>query len=213
MKLTNTQRVKKVVGNLVANPDLIFPYFQASIFSKKLPIDLEMPWWSFRAIERADALMAGKHVFEYGTGGSTLRFAKMAKRIVSVEDHPGWAEVVKKRLALEAISNVEIRLRPFDFKSPRGFEGSEYIAAVDDEAWDIVIIDGQDWTFKERIACFRRVEPKMKPDSVIIVDDFWRYEELLQSNRASRVEIHESVGPARLGVTSTAFFFYTAVQK
>jgi hypothetical protein len=210
MNLTNTQRVKRVVGNLIANPDLIFPYFETSIFNKKLPIDLEMPWWSFRAIERADGLMAGKHVFEYGTGGSTLRFAKMAKRIVSVEDHPDWAEIVRKRLALEAISNVEIRLHPFDFKSPIRFEDSNYIAAVDSEPWDIVIIDGQDWTFRERIACFRRVEPKMKPDSVIIVDDFWRYEELLGSNRASRVEVHESVGPARLGVTSTAFFFYSA---
>ena len=72
----------------------------------------------------------------------------------------------------------------------------------------MVIIDGQDWSFQERISCFRRVEPRMKPGSLIILDDFWRYEELLDSNRSKSFEVYESVGPARIGVTSTGFFFY-----
>jgi len=167
-----------------------------------------MPWWSFRAITRADHLLLGKRVFEYGTGGSTLRFAKIATKVVSVEDHLGWMNEVQVRLEKEKISNVEIRLCPFDFKNPVNFESSEYIKAVDGADWDIVIIDGQDWSFKQRLSCFRRVEPKMLPGTIIIVDDFWRYEELLSTNRARSVEIYESVGPSRIGVTSTAFFFY-----
>jgi predicted O-methyltransferase YrrM len=167
-----------------------------------------MPWWSFRAIERADMLITGKRMFEYGTGGSTLRFSRIAQQVVCVEDDAAWAQVVKERLAKESINNVEMRLCPFDFKNPSHFEESAYIAAVDDGIWDVVIIDGQDWTFKERLACFRRVEPMMKPGAIIIVDDFWRYEDLLKSTRAKSVEIYESVGPARYGVTSTAFFFY-----
>jgi len=167
-----------------------------------------MPWWGFRAIERADGLMAGKRIFEYGTGGSTLRFAKIAQQIVCVEDDAGWAEVVHDSLSKAGITNVELRLCPYGFKEPTHFEESAYIAAVDDCIWDVVIIDGQDWTFKERLACFRRAEPTMKPGAVIIVDDFWRYEDLLKSTRAKKVEIYESVGPARYGVTSTAFFFY-----
>jgi hypothetical protein len=208
MDLTNSQRVKKLLGNLIANPDLVVPYLKMSIFSRKLPIDHGMPWWSFRAIERADALVVGKSIFEYGTGGSTIRFAKVAKKIVSVEDHVEWATVVRHRLAREGIENVEVRLHPFDFKNPKNFEDSDYIAAVDNSDWDVVIIDGQDWTFKERLACFRRVEPQMVANSIIIVDDFWRYKELLGSNRARKVEVYESVGPSRIGVTSTAFFFY-----
>jgi|CXWL01.1.fsa_nt_gi predicted RNA methylase len=208
MDLSNSQRLAKLIGNLVTNPDLIVPYFKMSIFSRKLPIDFGMPWWSFRAIDRADGLLSGKSVFEYGTGGSTLRFAKIAKKVVSVEDHSDWMKVVQERLTKEIISNVEIRLRPFDFKNPVNFESSEYISAVDGEDWDVVIIDGQDWSFKQRLSCFRRVEPKMLPGSIIIVDDFWRYEELLSSNRAKSVEVYESVGPSRIGVTSTAFFFY-----
>ena len=48
----------------------------------------------------------------------------------------------------------------------------------------------------------------MQPDSIILVDYFWRYEELLGSNRAKNVNVFESVGPCRFGVTSTAMFFY-----
>jgi hypothetical protein len=208
MDISNTQRLIKLISNLITNSDLIVPYFKMSIFSRKLPIDYEMPWWSFRSITRADNLLIGKRIFEYGTGGSTLRFAKIAAKVVSVEDDLGWMNEVQVRLKKEKISNVDIRLCPFDFKNPVNFESSEYIKAVDGEDWDIVIIDGQDWSFKQRLSCFRRVEPLMLPGTIIIVDDFWRYEELLNSNRATSVEIYESVGPSRIGVTSTAFFFY-----
>jgi len=209
MNLTNSQRARKLIGSLAANPDLIFPYLRTSVFSRKLPMDHGMPWWSFRAIERADSLVAGKRLFEYGSGGSTLRFAASAKSIVSVENDARWAALIQDRIDSRKIQNVEVLCRPFDFRNPIDFENSPYIACVDRDEWDIVIIDGQDWTFRERISCFRRAEPRMKAGSVIIVDDFWRYEELLQSNRARSVEIFESVGPCRLGVTSTAFFHYS----
>jgi hypothetical protein len=208
MNLSNTQRAIKLAGNLISNPDLISPYFRMSVLSRKFPIDFGMPWWSFRAIKRADHLLVGKRVFEYGTGGSTLRFAKIAKEIVSVEDDADWMAVVQDRLAKENISNVKIHLCPFDFKKPVNFELSEYINAVDSSSWDVVVIDGQDWSFKQRLTCFQKVEPKMEPGSIIIVDDFWRYEVLLKSNRAKSIEVYESVGPSRIGVTSTAFFFY-----
>ena len=107
MDLTNSQRVGKVIRNLVDNPDLLVPYLRMSILNRRLPIDLGLPWWSFRAIKQADHLLVGKRIFEYGTGGSTLRFAKIATEIVSVEDDPEWLEVVRKRLRREKIFNVE----------------------------------------------------------------------------------------------------------
>ena len=208
MKISNMQRVQKLVGNLISNPDLIIPYFRMSVFSRKYPIDIGMPWWSFRAIARADQLLAGKRIFEYGTGGSTLRFAKIAKQIVCVENDADWMAIVKDRLEKMNILNVDIKFRPFDFQKTVNFELSEYIKVVDSSSWDVVIIDGQDWSFNARLTCFQRVEPNMTEGSIIIVDDFWRYETLLNSNRAKSVEIYESVGPSRIGVTSTAFFFY-----
>ena len=97
---------------------------------------------------------------------------------------------------------------PFDFDQPADFASSAYCQALSDSSYDVVIIDGQDKTFRERITCFRHAEPLMLPGSIILVDDFWRYEELITSNRAHNVQVFESVGPCRIGVTSTAMFFY-----
>jgi hypothetical protein len=94
------------------------------------------------------------------------------------------------------------------FDQPHDFHGSSYCQALSGSNWDVVIIDGQDKTFRERITCFHHADPLMQPGSFILVDDFWRYEELLTSHSAQSVQVFESVGPCRIGVTSTAMFFY-----
>jgi len=209
MNIPYHAKITKLIKNLARNPDLIIPYLRTSIFTNKSPIDFNMPWWSFRAIDRADELLAGKTIFEFGTGGSTVRYARIAKNIVCVEDDERWGKEVESKLNDESLRNVTILYRPFDFDDPAGFETSSYLLSFDgNENHEVVIIDGQDKTFKERIACFKHVEPLMPDGGIVIVDDFWRYTELLESNRAKHTEVYESVGPCRIGVTSTAFFFY-----
>lgn len=171
-------------------------------------MELELPWWSYKAIEYVDTIVSGKKIFEYGTGGSTIRFSRKADSIVAVEDDPKWADLVRSHLKKKGIQNVKIDFSPFDFLNPVDFEKSEYIKSVESGDFDIVIIDGQDHSFRERIKCFRFVEPRMKAGQYIIVDDFWRYDELLSSNLAKDIKIFESVGPCRYGVTSTAVFSY-----
>lgn len=108
------------------------------------------------------------------------------------------------------VENVEIMYEFYDFKNGKNFEQSDYLKSFDknSDKYDIIIIDGQDETFKKRIKCFKYVESKVKVGSYIIVDDFWRYEELLSCNRAKEIKVFESVGPCRYGVTSTAVFLY-----
>lgn len=209
MNLTNTQRVIKLLGNLLKNPDLFPKYINHNLINKnQLPMDLGYPWWSYKAIYHVDKIVEGKKIFEFGTGGSTIRYSKLAKSIVSVEDDFNWFETMKIKLVDLNINNVELIFAEFNFRSPKNFESSEYLNSVNRYTFDIIIIDGQDHTFKERITCFRHVEPLMKPGQFIIVDDYWRYEELTNSNKAKKVEIFESVGPGRYGVTSTAVFSY-----
>ncbi|GAB3317882.1 hypothetical protein GCM10027299_09330 [Larkinella ripae] len=106
------------------------------------------------------------------------------------------------------MTNVEILNNPFDFHNPDNFESSDYMHAVDKGEFDVILIDGLDKSFKERIKCFRYVEPRMKEGQYIVVDDFWRYPELINSHRAKKFDVFESVGPGRMGVTSTAVFEY-----
>jgi len=210
MNLTNTQRVVKLTTNLLSNPGLIPSYLKHNVFNKKMPIDWNLPWWSYKAIQYVDTIVKGKRIFEYGTGGSTMRFATEAKEIVAVEDDNRWMDMVNEKLKEKNIHNARIIYSFFDFKNPEGFENSEYIRMIDTAGgdFDIVIIDGQDRSFQERIKCFRHVEQRMKPGQYIVVDDFWRYEILRKENRAKEIKVFESVGPCRFGVTSTAVFIY-----
>jgi len=213
MDLTNKERVFKLIKNLATNPDLLIPYARMSIFSRKLPIDLNVPWWSFRAIERADKLIPGKIVFEFGSGGSTLRYAQWAKSITCVEDDENWGRIIENRLFQKLLNNVDIIYQYFDFTHPENFYKSDYLTTFDgSKGYDVVIIDGQDKSFHERITCFEYVEPAMLNHGCIIVDDFWRYTVLLKSHHATKVDIYESVGPCRFGVTSTAFFLYGKIS-
>ena len=208
MIISNYKRLEKLIINLVTNPALIPLYIKHNILQKKLPIDIELPWWSYKAIRYVDSIVRDKTVFEYGTGGSTILFSRKAKKIVAVEDDKDWFHIVEDRLNKLNITNVEIFLSPFDFRKPENFLESAYLHSVDVDNFDIIIIDGQDWSFQERIKCFRYVEPKMKEGQCIVVDDFWRYEELHHNNKAKSVKVFESVGPCRFGVTSTAVFTY-----
>jgi predicted O-methyltransferase YrrM len=177
--------------------------------SRRSPLAQNLPWWSFEAIAEADRLFPGKRIFEWGSGGSTLRYALKGAQVNAVEDDSAWMAAVQSALEKAGVAQqVTMKYIPFDFDQPTHFASSANCQAISDGSWDVVIIDGQDKTFRERITCFRQAEPLMQPDSIILVDDFWRYEELLGSNRAKYVNVFESVGPCRFGVTSTAMFLY-----
>jgi len=210
MNLTNTQRFSQLIRALIRQPRYTLPYLSSNLSSTRYsPLAQNLPWWSFAAIREADLLFPGKRIFEWGSGGSTLRYAKKGAHITAIEDDNIWLAAVQSTLQQEDVASlVNLKYIPFNFDQPADFASSAYCQALCDSSYDVVIIDGQDKTFRERITCFRHAEPLMLPGSIILVDDFWRYEELITSNRACNVQVFESVGPCRIGVTSTAMFFY-----
>jgi hypothetical protein len=210
MKLTNSQRVRKLLRAFLAQPQYILPYFLSNCsIVRRSPLEQNLPWWSFAAIREADRIFPGKRIFEWGSGGSTLRYALKGCSITAIEDDPDWLASVQKFLRkAEVLEFVSLRHVPFDFDHPEGFSESAYCLALQESDWDVVIIDGQDKTFRERITCFRHAEPLMRPGGIILLDDFWRYEEMAAITRARYFKVFESVGPCRVGVTSKAMFFY-----
>jgi SAM-dependent methyltransferase len=147
-------------------------------------------------------------VFEYGSGGSTLFFARRTQSVLSVEDNPKWFELVTHRLQEKQVNNAVLKLCPFDFKNPAGFEESDYLNALPDEKFDVIVVDGsEEWT-QVRPVCFRKAEGRVKPNGIIVVDDSWRYVGLRENNHARGVRVFQSVGPCRPGVTSTDVFLY-----
>jgi SAM-dependent methyltransferase len=209
MDLTNSQRVAKLAGHLVQHPGNVPRYIAHNLISRKPPVDLELPWFSYGAIDFLESFLTKeKRVFEFGSGGSTLFFAQRSKSVIAIEDNAHWCELVAAKLAARGIRNADLRHLPVAFTNGEAFASSEYVNAVRESTFDVIIVDGSEWTLNARPICFHAAESRIAPGGIIVVDDSWRYRELRETNRAKRFEIFESVGPARYGVTSTDVYFY-----
>lgn len=209
MNGTLTTKVCRLAGDLATHPGYAARYVSDNVLHSRTPLELEIPWFSYAAIEFLEkALQPQMTVCEYGSGGSTIFFARRIRAVHSIEDNAKWFELVTKRIKELGIKNAELSLCPFDFKNPAGFEKSAYLNAVPDRPFDIYVIDGSEEWEQVRPVCFRHVERLIRPGGMIIVDDSWRYPELRKANKANRVQIFQSVGPHRPGVTSTDVFFY-----
>ncbi len=209
MRGTVPQKIGRVVGNLLLHPQYITRHLAHSVINTRTPLDLEIPWFSYAAIDFLKSyLRPDMTVAEYGSGGSTIFFARRVRSVFSIEDNPQWHELVSRRLAEQGLKNVTLKLCPFDFKNPTGFEESAYLNALPQEPLDGIVVDGsEEWT-QVRPICFARAEKRIKTGGLIIVDDSWRYPVLRETHHAQRCQVFQSVGPCRPGVTSTDIFFY-----
>lgn len=206
---TVPQKIGRVLTNLISHPQYIPRCVSHNLVNGRTPLDLELPWFSYAAIDfLAEFARPHMRVFEYGSGGSTLFFARRVQSVHSIEDNPVWYELVTERLREKGLDNAALKLHRFDFKKAEDFEHSSYYRAMPDAQFDILVIDGsEEWT-QVRPICFRKAESHVKPGGLIVVDDSWRYPALRDTHHARDMRIFQSVGPCRPGVTSTDIFFY-----
>src|SRR5215831_9074930 len=116
---TVSQKIGRVLGNLVLHPQYISRCLNHNLINGKTPLDLEIPWFSYAAIDFLDDfLKPHMSVCEYGSGGSTLFFAQRTKSVWSIEDNPKWFDLVSRHLKKRSVQNVTLKLYPFDFKNP-----------------------------------------------------------------------------------------------
>lgn len=209
MQLTNAQRVAKLTGNLLRQPRNIPRYIAHNLIAARQPVDLELPWIAYDAIEFLKQLLQpAMRVFEFGSGGSTLFLARRCQSLTSVEHDARWIALVGRKLWRAGLTNVDLRHIPVESSSAESVEKSDYVNAVRQDRFDAIIVDGHEWSPHARPACFRAAEEQIAPGGVIVVDDSWRYQQLRNANRARDFRVFESPGPSRLGVTSTDIYFY-----
>jgi predicted O-methyltransferase YrrM len=203
------RKIGRVIGDLVVHPQYIPGYAATNLFSEQTPLEQELPWFSYRAIDfLASFLQPEMSVFEYGSGGSTLFFARAAGSVVSTENDARWLEKVDQRLRAKRIGNVILQHREFDVAAPEDFEQSSYLHSIPAGNFDVIVVDGAEERVPVRPMCFYHAENYVQAGGIIVVDDSWKYPQLRQKNRAKRHQIFKSVGPCRPGVTSTDVFFY-----
>jgi SAM-dependent methyltransferase len=206
---TIPQKIGRVFVDLVRHPQYVSRCITHNVVNGKTPLDLGLPWFSYAAIDFLEEFLQPQMtVCEYGSGGSTMFFARRTKSVFSIEDNPKWFELVRQRLHHDSLRNVTMELCPFDFKDPVGFEHSAYLHAIPDERFDVIIVDGSEEWIQVRPQCFKKAESRVKRGGIIVVDDSWRYLQLRTKNQARDHKVFQSVGPCRPGVTSTDVYFY-----
>jgi hypothetical protein len=94
-----------------------------------------IPWYTYPAIDLLNAKdFSTKTVLEFGSGQSTLWWAKRAKRVLSLESDPQWLTYVQSQLPAHA--NAEMLLIAYDLTGVEDHvRGSKF---------DVIIIDGLD---------------------------------------------------------------------
>ena len=93
------------LGYRIKRPLLKLRY---SNYQKQHPAE---PWLTPDAIRALKELLASDFKgLEYGSGRSTVFFAKLLSRLTSVEHDPEWYKQVKELLAKESIDNVTLKL-------------------------------------------------------------------------------------------------------
>ncbi|MEN9573053.1 MAG: hypothetical protein RL514_908 [Verrucomicrobiota bacterium] len=202
-------KLGRVVAHLATHPRHVGAYLTHGLLCRRSPLELGVPWFAQSAIEFLEGhVTKAMHVFEYGSGGSTVFFARRAATVLSTEDNEDWLQLVQQAVAQEKLSNVRLHHHPYDFHHADDFAQSAYLRSLPDAPMDIIVVDGMEEATPVRPQCFRHAETRIKPGGIIIVDDSWRYLELRTSHRAKSWREFRSTGPCRPGVTSTDIYFY-----
>jgi len=125
-----------------------------------------IPWVTYSFIDFIKGrLSKNLTIFEYGSGNSTLFYAKNVKRVVSVEHDEAWFNKIVDQKA----SNAEMIFTKLE-------TDGEYSqkAKLLNEKFDVIIVDGRD-----RVNCCKYSVDALTENGVLVLDDSERevYEE------------------------------------
>jgi hypothetical protein len=163
------------------------PRYLGSLLPGRSPLADAVPMMTFDAIAWLGTyLRPGMHVFEWGSGGSTIFLTQRVERLVSVEHDTDWYRRTKDRIGSVSADRLTYILQPPEtgsgsedgFRSTderyRGMHFASYVRTIDDfpdAAFDLVSVDG-----RARSACLTRAVRKVKPGGFILLDNSDREE-------------------------------------
>jgi predicted O-methyltransferase YrrM len=159
-----------------------------------------IPWVTYAFIDFIKPrLNKDLSIFEYGSGNSTLFYAKNVKRVVSVEHDEAWY----KNIVGQKAPNAEMIFTKLE-------TNGEYAqkAKLLGEKFDIIIVDGRD-----RVNCCRYSVDALTENGVLILDDSERldYEDarMLLKEKGFREISFSGISPGLFYNKATSVFYRT----
>lgn len=130
------------------------------------------PWLSAKEISKIESYLTPTSIMlEWGSGGSTIRFAPQVLHYFSIEHDLEWYEKVRRVLPNNAeIFHVPNSL-PRSFPNVKEEEFVDYINFVNqlDISFDFVLIDG-----RARFWCAEKVKEHLNPNATVFIHDWDR---------------------------------------
>ena len=162
------EKLKRIARQLINFKILSVDYAQYKTISNWECVDRkgnEIGWYTYPAIEYLNNLdFSQKSIFEYGSGNSSIFWAKKSKNIISIEHDEKWFNKVKSNLR----ENQTLLL-----KTNEGYENS---ISEENKNFDVVVIDGI-----RRVECSKVIQGRLNKDSdegfMIILDNSERYKD------------------------------------
>ena len=152
-----------------------------AIYDVDQMIALDVPWWTYRAIDQVDHFLASRpnaSVFEFGSGASTIWLARRAGTVHSTEHDKDWYDLMQSRIA--AYPNIRLSCVQPDASlndnrlyhsqkenyADKSFE--RYVHAINQtgQIYDLIIIDG-----RARTACLQVAQSCLAKDGMIVFDN------------------------------------------
>jgi hypothetical protein len=142
---------------------LLFGHGQLKSFWSRKSVDAEgrpLPWMTYPAIEYLKQFdLSDKHVFEYGSGSSSLFWAGRAKSVIAVELNAEWYRFVNS-------------MRPDNLELLLASDKESYVSSLSryGRNFDLIVIDGA-W----RNACAVIAHKFLNESGMIIIDNSDRH--------------------------------------
>jgi len=156
----------------IINPVYLVGRLQVAWWEKLHP---DLPWMSPGAVRFLEGFLKKSDVgIEFGSGRSTLWFARHSHHLTSVEHDTKWATIVKGMIQEAGVDNIEYHPIPLDHPEEephRKFYDPlpKYVDLINqypDGHFDFVIVDGH-----YRVACIAAAVAKLKVGGILILDN------------------------------------------
>lgn len=158
-----------------------------------------IPWYAYAAIEYLETLdLSTCRVFEYGSGGSSLYWARRAHAVVTIENDAAWAKQVRA-------------MAPANLMVLHETERERYASSIRrcDGLFDLVAIDG-----RFRHDCVPHACEAVHPDGIVILDNAdWHPKACAAMRQRGWFQFdYSGFGPINAYCTTTSLFVRAPVR-
>jgi len=142
------------------------------------------PWLPYLATDYIRQI-GPRHVFEWGTGGSTIFFKEIGAHVVSVESNEEWAAKIQQELQARLLyHDIDYNVIPYelgdigpDYSDPTHYKSynteyppanfKKYVDFIDDKGlFDLILIDGY-----ARASCIVHAVKHVKLGGWLVIDN------------------------------------------